>query len=76
MFAIPGIGNAEGGRERVQNLGCDRFSDGLARWARQSKHNQELCGGHSLILGLAGRGSVDPCIRSYPVVWRTRSKAV
>jgi hypothetical protein len=45
VFAIPGIGNAEGGRERVQNLGCDRFSDGLARWAPQSKHNQELGGG-------------------------------
>jgi hypothetical protein len=44
VFAIPGIGNAEGGRERVQNLGCDRFSDGLARWAPQSKHNPELGG--------------------------------
>jgi hypothetical protein len=60
VFAIPGIGNAEGGRERVQNLGCDRFSDGLARWAPQSKHNQELGGGDSLIFELAGGAFVYP----------------
>lgn len=58
MFAIPGIGNAEGWSGGVQNLGCDRFSDGLARWAPQSKHNQELGSGDSLILGLAGGASV------------------
>jgi hypothetical protein len=41
-------------------LGCDRFSDGLARWAPQSKHNQELGGGDSLIFELAGGAFVYP----------------